>query len=77
VILVLDLLLQLAKLVHQTRDLGDSIVMLKYTIEGATSILILVLFAGASLCSNQFIQKILNISIVSCVEGQISHTVLD
>ena len=41
--LVLDLLFELAKLVHKTSNLGHSIVMLKNTVESASTILIFIL----------------------------------
>ena len=60
VVLVLDVLLQLTKLVHQGSDLGHSVVMLKHSFEASPAILVLVFFqvsrTGMALASDELVQ---------------------
>jgi len=68
-----DLLLKLAKLMHQIRDLGNSIIMNENSIASTSAILVLVFFmitlTLVALASDQGIEQALNISVVCDIKG--------
>ena len=72
---MLDLLFELAKLVHKTSNLGHSIVMLKNTVESASTILIFILLI--SVFASKLGQKHLNLLVVCDIIGKKVGTILD
>jgi hypothetical protein len=82
-VLVLDMLLQLAKLMHQVRYFSNSVVMQQHSREGPPSVLILLLFHLAEalvptyLIADQLIKQALHIGVISCVPGYVPEVVLN